>query len=48
MVRETLRFLICATLFALCLFGAAALLTGCDTTRHLAEYCFKNPDHCEP
>lgn len=32
MTRETMRFVLMAVLYSLALFGAAVLLTGCNTT----------------
>jgi len=34
MLGETIRFVICATLAILVLFGTAALLTGCESAKY--------------
>jgi hypothetical protein len=34
MLNETIRFVICATLAVLVLFGTAALLTGCADLKY--------------
>lgn len=35
MMSETLRFVICAALAVLVLFGTAALLTGCESAKYV-------------
>lgn len=47
MFQETARFLIAAVIFALCLFGAAVLLTGCDSAGRIAAYCLQDPRNCD-
>jgi hypothetical protein len=47
MYQDTFRFLIFAALFAFCLVGAAAVLTGCESAGRIAAYCLKNPEKCD-
>ncbi len=47
MYQETARFLAAAIIFALCLFGAAFLLAGCESAGRIAEYCLQNPRNCD-
>lgn len=47
MKQETLRFLIMSIIYALSLFGAAALLTGCEGAGRIAAYCLQDPRNCD-
>ncbi len=47
MFQETIRFLIVAFIYALCLFGAAFLLTGCEGAGRIAAYCLQDPRNCD-
>lgn len=47
MYQETLRFLIGVIVFSLCLFGVAALLSGCEDARRIAAYCLENQRNCD-
>ena len=38
MLQETVRFVICAALACLVLFGTAVLLTGCQSTKDDAKF----------